>query len=135
MSEKILIQLQLHKKQNDLLYRCIREYILLNKPITILKVPNSYSFHIISPYDKNYIFMVTNFPDEEGYAQSVLLKNYLPLGGNEWNILKYTSFNDLVIAIENFINIKKFEEDFLTEIKTLIEKDTKNLKDFIDLVD
>ena len=124
MTEKILIQLQLHKKQNELLYRCIREYILLNKPITILKVPNSYSFHIISPYDKNYIFMVTNFPDEEGYAQSVLLKNYLPLGGN-----------DLVIAIENFINIKKFEEDFLTEIKTLIEKDTKNLKDFIDLVD
>ena len=116
MTEKILIQLQLHKKQNELLYRCIREYILLNKPITILKVPNSYSFHIISPYDKNYIFMVTNFPDEEGFAQVQQIDDNI---SNNFNFKIIQSFDSLLEEIDNFLSQQviyvKFEPPVLQD--------------------
>ena len=130
MSAKILIQLKLHKKQNELFYLCVREYLLLKNSVTILKVPNNFSFHIVSPFDQNYILMITNFPDEEGFAQSVLLKNYSPAIGNDWNIIKYICFDDLIDTIEHFIKTKTFQKYELNQ--TRLEK---NLKDFIDLVD
>ena len=119
--ELLLIKLKLSKKINQLIFESIYQYYF-KKNYEILKIKDSFSFSITSPNDPSgrVYLMVANFLDENGFVQTQVVDDRLPVEAN-LNIIN--NFEDLIYLIEEFT---KFDNNFN------ISLDSEDSKDYPD---
>ena len=96
--ELIVQKLKLHKRINQKIYDCLFEFY---QSKYFLKTINTFSFSILHPEDPTgrFYLMVANFPDEEGFVQTQIVDEKLPISANLKTI---PTFEELIKEIYSF---------------------------------
>ena len=97
--ELIVQKIKLHKRINQKIFDCLFEFYQSKH---FLKSVNTFSFSVTHPEDPTgrFYLMVANFPDEEGFVQTQIVDENLPVSANLKNI---ATFEDLIKEIESFL--------------------------------
>ncbi len=98
--ELILHKIKLHKKINQIIFETLFAFYESGH---FIKTQDSFIFSITLPDDKSIYLMVANFPREDGFTQTQIIDDRLPVSADLKIIL---NFEQLIFKIKSFLKTK-----------------------------
>jgi hypothetical protein len=98
--ELILHKIKLHKKIYQIIFETLFAFYDSGH---FIKTQDSFIFSITHPDDKSIYLMVANFPGEDGFTQTQIIDDRLPVSADLKIIL---NFEQLIFEINRFLKTK-----------------------------